>query len=68
MFGVNDYYLIDMFNIVRPIYTTRRIGPGVRSYPSRMIGYPANINRHTGEPHEHKREIARRIRQGNKAF
>ena len=48
MFGVNDYSLIDMFNIMGPIYTTRRIGPGVRSYPSRMIGYPANINRHTG--------------------
>lgn len=24
---------------------------------------PANINRHTGKPHEHKREIARRKRQ-----
>lgn len=68
MFGSYAYSLIDMFNIMEPIYTTRRIGPGVRSYPSRMIGYPANINRHTGEPHEHKREIARRIRQGNKAF
>lgn len=26
-------------------------------------GVPANINRHTGRPHEHKREIARRLRQ-----
>lgn len=24
---------------------------------------PASINRHTGKPHEHKREIARRTRQ-----
>lgn len=23
----------------------------------------AQLNRHTGEPHEHKREIARRLRQ-----
>jgi DNA-binding transcriptional MerR regulator len=23
----------------------------------------AKVNRHTGEPHEHKREIARRLRQ-----
>jgi len=25
--------------------------------------YDVNINRHTGKPHEHKREIARRSRQ-----
>lgn len=24
---------------------------------------PASINRRTGKPHEHKREIARRLRQ-----
>lgn len=27
---------------------------------SRLLGIPAGINRHTGRPHEHKREIARR--------
>ena len=30
-------------------------------YPSRMMGVPANINRRTGEPHQHLREIARRL-------
>lgn len=34
-----------------------------RFVPSQMIGAPANINRHTGEPHQHAREIARRKRQ-----
>ena len=29
--------------------------------PARMIGVPAGINRHTNKPHEHKREIARRM-------
>jgi len=44
-------------------------GPGVRRVTrSRGDGLPhgfvpANINRHTGRPHEHKREIARRLRQ-----
>ncbi len=33
----------------------------LRGNPARMIGFPANINRHTGKPHEHKREIARRL-------
>ncbi|AXU20373.1 hypothetical protein C7W88_16975 [Novosphingobium sp. THN1] len=45
------------------------VGPGVRRVTrSRIDGLPhgflpANINRHTGKPHEHKREIARRLRQ-----
>lgn len=26
-------------------------------------GFSASVNRHTGKPHEHKREIARRLRQ-----
>jgi hypothetical protein len=30
--------------------------------PAQMRGYPANINRHTGKPHEHRREIARNLR------
>lgn len=38
-------------------------GSGRRPYYTRMVGVPANINRHTGKPHEHKREIARRQRQ-----
>ena len=45
------------------LLSSRPVGPGRRSYRSRMVGFPANINRHTGEPHEHKREIARRLRQ-----
>jgi hypothetical protein len=28
-----------------------------------LKGCPASINRHTGEPHRHSREIARRKRQ-----
>lgn len=35
---------------------------GHRVPPSGFV--PAAINRHTGLPHEHKREIARRLRQG----
>ena len=38
-------------------------GTGRRTYGRSMIGFPANINRHTGKPHEHKREMARRVRQ-----
>lgn len=36
------------------------------SHPRRvneLFGIPANINRHTGKPHQHAREIARRLRQ-----
>jgi len=29
--------------------------------------YRVDINRHTGQPHEHKREIARRTRQAKSA-
>ena len=43
------------------IFVPAREGPGVRSY--RPSGSIAQRNRHTGEPHEHKREIARRRRQ-----
>lgn len=28
-----------------------------------MRGVPARINRHTGKPHEHAREIARNLRK-----
>lgn len=47
------------------------IGPGVND-PWRRLSkegarngrlIPAGINRHTGKPHEHRREIARRLRQ-----
>lgn len=44
-------------------------GPGVRRVArSRRDGLPhgfipASINRNTGRPHEHKREIARRLRR-----
>ena len=33
--------------------------------PIGMVGSPAVINRRTGKPHEHRAEIARRVRQGN---
>lgn len=36
-----------------------------RRYPRSMKGVPASINRNTGKPHEHKREIARRLRQAD---
>ena len=41
---------------------------GRTAYPKGWRGnrgkfVPAGINRHTGKPHEHKREIARRTRQ-----
>lgn len=28
-----------------------------------MKGVPASINRHTGKPHEHRREIARNLKR-----
>lgn len=31
------------------------------------VAMPANINRHTGKPHEHRAEIARRVRQAASA-
>lgn len=34
-----------------------------RSAYKACTGTPASINRHTGKPHEHRREIARRARQ-----
>lgn len=37
---------------------TRVVRPDLR-----RNALPARINRHTGRPHEHKREIARRMRQ-----
>lgn len=43
--------------------------PSARNYTRSRDGrlprgfIPANINRHTGKPHQHKREIARRQRQ-----
>lgn len=46
---------------IQPLTSHR--GSGRRQYGSRMVGFPANINRHTGEPHKHERAIARRVRQ-----
>jgi hypothetical protein len=42
-------------------------GPGIRQYarPTHR-NVPASINRRTGKPHEHKREIARRRRQAER--
>lgn len=40
----------------------RRIAPTGRRYRN-APWLPASVNRHTGKPHEHKAEIARRARQ-----
>lgn len=34
-----------------------------RRHPLASRGFDPNINRWTGQPHEHRREIARRLRQ-----
>lgn len=34
-----------------------------KGYGPRGRGFHPNINRNTGRPHEHRREIARRLRQ-----
>jgi len=54
-----------MFDLVAQVIAAEnRTGPGQRTYArSRDQFTPANINRNTGKPHEHKREIARRLRQ-----
>lgn len=33
----------------------------VRKFDLQRVKVPAGINRHTGKPHEHRREIARRL-------
>jgi hypothetical protein len=45
----------------------RHTGPGVRSYGAWKTRFDPKINRHTGKPHEHRREIARRARQATGA-
>jgi hypothetical protein len=42
-----------------------RYGAGLAAY--RRSSFDPVINRHTGKPHEHKREIARRLRQAGAA-
>lgn len=44
----------------------RRRARPVRSRPYRGF-LPAGVNRHTGKPHEHSREKARRARQAERA-
>lgn len=44
-----------------PLHSSRE-GPGVRNHLKRS-GSISLLNRNTGKPHEHKREIARRQRQ-----
>lgn len=39
---------------------------GTRYSGRRTSGSIAKLNRHTGKPHEHKREIARRLRQAER--
>lgn len=34
---------------------------GIVAYDKLRVSTPANINRHTGKPHEHKREIDRNL-------
>lgn len=41
----------------------RHIRSKPRNYGRRAEASIAKLNRHTGSPHEHKREIARRSRQ-----
>lgn len=43
-----------------------RIGPGVLDLRDKAKGSISRLNRHTGQPHEHKREIARRLRQAER--
>lgn len=35
--------------------------PAMRRYDTARVSTPASINRRTGKPHEHRREIARRL-------
>ena len=54
-------------NVGAPALTTSIVyGSGVRQHIARRdYGWvPASINRNTGKPHEHRREIARRQRRG----
>ena len=37
------------------------VSPGMRSYDLLRVAPPANINRNTGKPHEHRAERARRL-------
>lgn len=55
--------------IAMPDLRTTSYGPGVRRYPKHRSWdfVPAGINRHTGEPHENKREIAWRLLQAGRA-
>lgn len=48
-------------NLYQENFVLRRTGPGVRIYGK--TSFDVLINRHTGKPHEHRREIARRLRQ-----
>ena len=41
--------------------------PRFRKSKDRVSGFDPRINRWTGQPHEHKREIARRLRQQKSA-
>ena len=41
---------------------SNRYGPGVRNW-GKPSGSSPMVNRHTGKPHAHAREIARRMRQ-----
>lgn len=36
------------------------IHPSIRAFDRLRVAVPASINRHTGKPHEHRREITRR--------
>lgn len=41
--------------------------PRTRRASTFLKPYRTDINRHTGQPHEHKREIARHLRQAKPA-
>lgn len=51
--------------IAEPLQQSRRYLPVGRRTPT-FSKVPAGINRHTGKPHENKREMARRVRQMQK--
>lgn len=56
----NSHRVFGAFNIARVIQQSRKMG-GQKAYDRR--GHNPKINRHTGKPHEHKREIARNLKR-----
>lgn len=53
--------------VPKPVKPSRPLRKAPRRFRSPLAGVPATINRWTGRPHEHQREIARRQRQAARA-